>query len=326
MTLFDIPDNVYSHPAYYPLKRHVANIAAAFDESLHQKAAFFHDLGKLNKTFQANINDGGPLPYHALAGALFFLCSAGMTFDRESFGIFISILKHHGNLEDVQVLADNLMDEERIRYAHPELFDTIRHIQITLDRKIDFDLEACCDLFDETPFVETYGLSGLKSYFQVKEIFSKLVFGDKYEAIFKKAYQDKTRLEAKLYQHNLLNILNGKMNALSPIRNAARSDVMNAFAANREKRIFFLEAPTGIGKTFTALQLALNIADLKNKKRIICALPMTSIIDQTHREYSKIIDNQSLLKFHHLSKPKYYVDRENEKKMKKNILGKKTTS
>ena len=323
MTLFDIPDNVYSHPDYYPLKRHVANIAAAFDEGLHQKAAYFHDLGKLNKTFQININDGGPLPYHALASALFFLCSAGMTFDRESFGIFISILKHHGSLEDVQVLADNLMDDERIRYAHPELFDTIRHIQSTLDRKIDFDLEACCDLFDEAAFVEAYGLSGLKSYFQVKEIFSKLVFGDKYEAIFKEAYQDKTRLEAKLYQDNLLNILNGKMNALSPVRNAARSDVMNAFTVNREKRIFFLEAPTGLGKTFTSLQLALNIADLKNKKRIICALPMTSIIDQTHREYSKIIDNQSLLKFHHLSKPKDYVDREDEEKNEKEYFRQK---
>lgn len=319
MNLSEIPDNVYSHPDYYPFIKHVKNIAESFRDPLHKRAAFFHDMGKLNKTFQNNIIQGGKLPYHALEGAFFFLAYNAMAIDPESFGVFLSILKHHGNLEDVRVLADDLMDEDFIRRNHPDLFDTIEHILETTGMDIDFDLVTCCDVFDTETFVDDNHLAGLDSYFQVKEIFSKLIFADKFEAIFKEAFQEKVQFDVKRYQDNLLNIIDSKKNALSSVRNAARVNVLGMFDANQDKRIFFLEAPTGIGKTFTSLQLALKIADLKNKKRIINALPMTSIIDQTHMEYARIIDGDSLLKFHHLTKTKNYVDKEIEEKSEKSF-------
>jgi CRISPR-associated endonuclease/helicase Cas3 len=319
VNLSEIPDNVYSHPDYYPFIKHVKNIAESFRDPLHKRAAFFHDMGKLNKTFQNNIIQGGKLPYHALEGAFFFLAYNAMAIDPESFGVFLSILKHHGNLEDVRVLADDLMDEDFIRRNHPDLFDTIEHILETTGMDIDFDLVTCCDVFDTETFVDDNHLAGLDSYFQVKEIFSKLIFADKFEAIFKEAFQEKVQFDVKRYQDNLLNIIDSKKNALSSVRNAARVNVLGMFDANQDKRIFFLEAPTGIGKTFTSLQLALKIADLKNKKRIINALPMTSIIDQTHMEYARIIDGDSLLKFHHLTKTKNYVDKEIEEKSEKSF-------
>ena len=312
VTLFDLPDDVYSHPGEYPLKTHVFNTAESFDDPVHRKAAFCHDLGKLNRAFQNNINRGGPLPYHAHAGAFVFLAYAGMEMDCETFGVFLSILKHHGNLPDVQALADVLMDDEAIRYDHPELPNSIKQIQEDTGIRFDFGLEDICELFDHESFVRNYGLTGLSSYFMIKEIFSRLIFADKHEAIFKDRFEEGPDMDFDRSLNALSELISGKANELSPVRNGARADVMAAFHANHEKRIFFLEAPTGIGKTFTSLQLALTLAKQKNKKRVICALPMTSIIDQTHMEYAKIIDEDVLLKFHHLTKTKAYLDDDRE--------------
>ncbi|HET54123.1 MAG TPA: CRISPR-associated helicase Cas3' [Ignavibacteria bacterium] len=110
----------------------------------------------------------------------------------------------------------------------------------------------------------------------------------------------------------LLKLLNSKKNELSEIRNQARVEIINKYKSEKERKIFLIEAPTGIGKTFTALHLALEIAKDKSKKRIINALPMTSIIDQTFEEYSKIIDGCELLKYHHLTKSKNYSDDDKE--------------
>ena len=317
MTLFDLPDGVYSHPGEYPFKTHVLNIAESFDDPDHEKAAFFHDLGKLNRTFQSNINQSGPLPFHAHAGSFFFLAWAKMALNPETFGVFLSILKHHGDLPDVQDLADGLMDDETIRNVHHELPDSMQQIQADLGIRVDFDLEDMCELFDREAFVKDYGLSGLPSYFRTKGIFSRLIFADKYEAIFKDRFEDGPDMDMDRFESKLLALIHGKANDLSRVRNEAREDVLAAFSENQEKRIFFLEAPTGIGKTFTSLQLALTIAKKKHKRRIICALPMTSIIDQNHMEYAKVIDEGILLKFHHLTKTKVYRndgrDEDNEK-------------
>lgn len=312
MTLFDLPDGVYSHPERYPFKTHILNMAGAFNDPVHKETTYFHDLGKVNRTFQANINRGGPLPFHAHAGAFFYLSYVGMALKPETFCVFLSILKHHGDLPDVQDLSDSLMDEETVKYNHPELSASIQQIQTDTGVQIDFSLEDICELFDHESFVKTYGLTGLSCYFKIKEIFSKLIFTDKYEAIFKDRFIEGPNIDFDRYLGKLMDLIHGKTNELSKVRNEARRDVMAAFNANHEKRIFFLEAPTGIGKTFTSFQLALTLAKRKNKQRIICALPMTSVIDQTHMEYAKVVDNNMLLKFHHLTKTKNYINNDQE--------------
>lgn len=302
----DIPDDVYSHPGQYPFKRHVAHIARSFDDATHRKTSLFHDLGKLNRKFQQNIDQNGPLPYHAIEGALFFLAAQGMALDVENLGVFLAIAKHHGNLPDVDAFADALSDVDSIRRDHPDLPETIRDIRRITGSDVDFELDDSCDCFDAESYVKDNGLGGLSSYFRIKTIYSRLIFSDKFEAIFKQAFSENDAFPVKTWHQNLISHMKGRVNALSSVRNNARLDVMKNYEAHNDKRIFIIEAPTGIGKTFTALQLALIIAEGKNKKRIVNALPMTSIIDQTYQEYTKVIDENVLLKFHHLTKTKDY--------------------
>lgn len=320
MSLSNIDDNYLSHPDY-PYNNHIKNITDSFDDDVHRVVTEFHDLGKLSNDFQTyinNINNNSKKTTHALEGALLFLKECNYELNRKTLPIFISILKHHGNLENVNNLAEKLNYSQDILDSHDNLINVLNEIQKISGLTNDFNLDSCCDFFDEEPFVGYYNLSGIDLYFKIKEIFSRLIFADKYEAIFKQAYQEKFFDNVNDYINKLQSFISKKENNLSAIRNEARNSAVNKLKDNLNKRIFLIEAPTGIGKTFMALHLALEIGKVKNKKRIINALPMTSIIDQTFEEYSNIIDDTILMKYHHLSYSKEYINIDEEKEAEVN--------
>jgi len=315
VNLFDIDKKYCSHPDY-PYKNHIKNIADCFCDSYHKASASYHDLGKLAHDFQIYINSIDKTKNkttHALAGALIYLKSNSYELDKEKLAIFVSILKHHGNLENVNSIANGLNCSDDLLYKFPKLDNSICEILSTINGTCDFDIESACEYFEHDDFVFEKELFGIDEYFKIKEVFSKLIFADKYEAIFKSTYQTKSFKNIDRYINNLLTLLSGKNNDLAIIRNEARNDTLEKLNKNIDKTIFIIEAPTGIGKTFMALHLALEIIKKKKKKRLINALPMTSIIDQTFDEYSKIFDNDILMKYHHLSFSKEYYNPDKEK-------------
>jgi CRISPR-associated endonuclease/helicase Cas3 len=314
VNLFKAPDSLYSHPEY-PYTKHVDNIAASFDTPDHHDIAYFHDIGKLSKEFQNYINkkDGSRKTTHALEGAILYFFAKDRKMDDNTFPIFLSILKHHGNLENINSLAnDTLSCESHFSERYPKLEEKIEYISKYLTDSIDFDFDEFLGVFDDEEFVHNNNLGGLNNYFKIKEIFSRLIFADKFEAIFKDSYLDSRILKVDNYLKSLINVIKNKTNSLSKIRNQARNEVINNFIKNIDKNVFLIEAPTGIGKTYIALQLALEIVREKNKSRIITALPMTSIIDQTHIEYSTVLGESNVLKFHHLTHSKKYIDLDEE--------------
>lgn len=315
VSLSDVEEKYWSHP-YYPYKKHIQNIADSFPDRSHKESALFHDTGKLPPPFQEYINpehSNNRKTTHSLEGALLFLRTENYELNRDTFPIFFTIAKHHANLDDVDTFAESFSYyEECILKNHPDIEKTVLQIQKIAGFKEDFSFGECCDFLGTDSFVKENELSGLETYFTVKEVFSKLIFADKYEAIFKKAFQEKGFEKINRYIEILETIIAKKQNTLSPVRNQARLEALDTFYNNQNNRIYLLEAPTGIGKTYMALHLALEIARTKKKKRIITALPMTSIIDQTHEDYSLIFEEKVLMKYHHLTYSKKYLDSDNE--------------
>lgn len=316
MSLFKVPTSLHSHPGY-PYTKHIDNIAASFDTPDHHNTASFHDIGKLSEEFQSYINkkDGSKKTTHALEGAIIYFFAQDSKIDKNTFPIFLSILKHHGDLENINDLANETLScESHYSERYSNLEDKIKYISQYSAINIDFDMDGLLETFDDEEFVKNNNLGGLDNYFKIKEIFSRLIFADKFEAIFKDKYLDSRVFNEEIdkYLKSLISVIENKSNSLSEVRNQARNEVIDNFKKNKDTRIFLIEAPTGIGKTYIALQLALEIAKEKNKSRIITALPMTSIIDQTHLEYSKVLGESNVLKFHYLTHSKKYINPEQE--------------
>ena len=335
MTLFDIPSDKYSHPDNYKYNTHIKNIAASFDDNTIKILANYHDLGKLSDEFQNYLRiinkikscekDSAEFSKlkkklynskttHAFESAFIFLTQNNLKISLENLTIFLSILRHHGNLKNTNEYFENeLLDEDEILYNYSNFQNKIRRICQIANIELKTDLGDFCELFDTEDFIQTNKLAGLKSYFKIKEDFSKLVFADKFEAIFKQSFKNDNNIDSNKSIDKLLHIINSKQNDLSEVRNKAREEILFNYNNNSDNNIFIIEAPTGLGKTFASLHLALEIVKTKNKRKIITALPMTSIIDQTHKEYSKIFDKEDLLKFHYLTYSKNYLSSENEK-------------
>ncbi len=323
MNLFNIDQKYCSHPNY-AIQKHISNIAASFEETSHKEAAFFHDIGKLTDEFQNYIKNPAHAKgtTHALESALIYLMNKDYKITPESFGIFYAIMKHHGDLEDTnEFLYDydklSCVDEDDLLERYPSIKKKLSKICDRACITSNPDMDKICDIFDQEDFVQEYGLASFQNYFFIKEIFSRLIFADKYEAIFKKLYSETKSYKWETYISILVKLIEAKSNKMSPVRNQAREEIIKNYDKNKSKSIYIIEAPTGIGKTFSALHLALKICHDKNKKKIINALPMTSIIDQTYEEYSQIIDQNELLKFHHLTNSKDYISHDNENKNEK---------
>ncbi|AAV44424.1 putative helicase (plasmid) [Haloarcula marismortui ATCC 43049] len=91
---------------------------------------------------------------------------------------------------------------------------------------------------------------------------------------------------------------------LNHLRSMAREDVLDNAAdlAKAGGGVATLTLPTGMGKTLTGLSAALDIRDNLGGKRVIYALPFTSVIDQVVDDVSGIYDTDDhphLLTAHH---------------------------
>lgn len=328
--MMQISDTFSSHPQK-SYNSHVKNIAVSFDDDEHIEAASFHDLAKISQKFQDYINLD-PKNFssadefekarqklkttHTLESAfIYFFTRANK--DINFIANFFTILKHHSDLPDIDYFLSN------VGLTKAKVADKLKKIDEIAQRAnlgIDTDLYDFVDYFLDLEN-ELSKYYGLESFFIFKKRYSRLILADKFEAIFSESYQNLTVLNAKkidLYIDRIKSLIADKKQ--DDYKNKAREIIFKNYNANKDKKTFLIKAPTGIGKTLLALNLALKIAREGNKRRIITAIPFTSIIDQTHAEYQKIIADQDVLKYHHLTSYKSQNNDEQEQFMQKVFL------
>lgn len=296
--------NCLSHPGK-PLSSHIENIAA-FDpnDKLFALVAKFHDLGKTTDSFQKYIKEetksGEP---HAFVSAALFLIQFSKELDAKSLlFIYNAIVSHHTSLKSVSDIFEEFSNTQRVALAQKQ-----KDVIFAKD-----DVKAYFGLkFDDFKELKKFRLQNdainpisfvIDDYIRQKELFSKLIFADKYEAIFSDTL---TKNSAKYPLENLYDF-KAKLQK-NKKRDDARKSVFQEFDKNPNENIYLLTAPTGIGKTLLSLELALKIKEQRALDRVVYTIPFTSIIDQTVSIFDAIYPRQ-ITKHHHKAEYKIADD------------------
>lgn len=298
------------------------NLAATFAgefgaENAGRIAGNLHDLGKYSAKFQARLM-GGERVDHSTAGAKEILALAKSPSDKAVAALIAyAIAGHHSGLADFDKFQDRIN-------ANIEPVDPIWRDEIKMDAgwpwgRLWPNLPRLSDKQDKRAF---------QLAFLGRMIFSCLVDADykDTEAFYVKAGQKTVnrgwpdlrqqieRLIAKFDAH----MLGVEKTVTKSDLNATRYDILRSVRARASELagLFTLTIPTGGGKTLASLGFALDHARAHNLRRIIYAIPFTSIIDQTAGIFRNILGEDYVLEHHSSIEEDKNAGREQKDKLK----------
>ena len=288
-------DEFWSHPNKL-LEHHIKNMISPDDDELGKQVKLYHDIAKLKNNFQIYIRDTSKDMLdknHSLLSAYFFLLNSKFDEVPTIFG-FLAIVSHHGDVVNLMTLAreaNKFFKNQKELEQWDEVANAAKNIKIysRLSTKKDVFLDRAEKLRQYLILSQYRHKFTYEDFINFKSLYSNLIYSDKFEAIFSMSKQQSKDIPIDVLESDIKNLPPNEK------RDAFRNFVLNNFDENY--KLFTLTAPTGYGKTLTALNFALKF----NKSRIIYALPFTSIIDQTYDIVAKIYKNSDILvsKAHH---------------------------
>lgn len=300
-----------------------------------QMAGLWHDLGKFRPGFQAYIRQTpeahieGKLPSasektHSAAGALHamatFQARFGIGAEVAARPLAYVIAGHHAGLanwhpgEEGGGLSARLLGQgsEGARRELNEAVDgCAHHAPELLDLPTDFHL---ADAVQRIPGLKSGNPLAHATW--VRLLFSALVDADFLDT---EAYMDDGRSRHRADWPSVgdyLARLDGHLEKIAGETEAAgrcQDPVMKARAsvlalcrekAEQPKGVFTLTVPTGGGKTLSSLAFALKHAALHGHRRVIYAIPYTSIIEQTADVFKGIFGPDAVVEHHSQSDEK----------------------
>jgi CRISPR-associated endonuclease/helicase Cas3 len=288
------------------LKEHslaVAELAATLAEPLGLAnaaylAGLLHDLGKYTPEFQRRLEGADIRVDHSTAGAQLLLgnLAAG---DEKAIAELIAycVAGHHAGLPDR--LNDSAACLNRRVETPGNPLDEIWKTE--LDAKAEGLVPAFMANFRK-------GNADFQFSVMTRMIFSCLVDSDfrdteSFYAVLEGRQTDRQwpTLQALLPQFlpAFDAYMAGKSSRDTEL-NRLRSDILAHVRSKAAERpgLFTLTVPTGGGKTLASLAFALDHAKVHGHRRIIYAIPFTSIIDQTAAIFRDILGEDNVLEHH----------------------------
>ncbi len=304
------------HGTWHDLGAHlraVAEEARRFAEpfgagDLAYWAGVFHDLGKLNPQFQTYLKaqDEGryhPRVRHAIWGAALAYDAICLR-SRKEVGwkaVALVVDGHHAGLGRGEELGQNLLG---FLSTHPEACDIFQRYLTQLP---------------PLPRLREPMLTGTRRELLIRMLASALVDADRLDT---ESHRNPARAAARGHWPTLTKLRDRFakkqlqfMSAAEPTDlNRLRREVYEACikAASGRPGVYRLTVPTGGGKTRSGLAFALEHAVANGLRRVVVAIPYTSIIDQSAKEYGDILGSESVLE-HHSQVPAPEDDEEEER-------------
>jgi len=298
-----------------------------------------HDFGKATTFFQDYLTknkfpENKSLKDHSLISAFFcYFLIKEFLIGKENSDLwaligFLIVKKHHGNLEDIsncfrvdeqEVILKkqlkNLMEKKEVNKIYERLLHDfgINYDRVLekLDKTIHYDLDEFIDNLNDFIDNKIYLNNSLEIFVLNNLLYSCLIDSDKKDAANIKTLPESFYFSSKIVDEYLEKINNDNLK-INKIRKKFYREVNENTLIKKENKIYSITAPTGIGKTLTALSTAFKLKEKLNKNyKLIYSLPFTSVIDQNYEEIRKVLKNyfldfeekeyDFLIKHHYLS-------------------------
>lgn len=281
---------------WQPLDEHLQGVARLAEEfattfgagDWGRVAGLLHDAGKATEAFQRRLEGSPQRVDHATFGAQKVKEKAGQ------LGLLLSyaIAGHHGGLPD----GGSQEGELHHRLKHGKVPHDVTLLPVAAVKQ---------ELLP--PFRLSAKHAGFSLAFFTRMIFSCLVDADfldteGFATPEKKAARPINDPEQMPKLKVLLNAHLAELaKQAEPTQvNRLRQEILAQCRAKAElsPRIFSLTVPTGGGKTLSSLAFALDHAVANKQRRVIYAIPFTSIIEQNAKVFQDILGRNSVLEHH----------------------------
>jgi CRISPR-associated endonuclease/helicase Cas3 len=260
-----------------------------------------HDVGKGTTFFQEYLHGIRRDPFlksHSTSSSLYgyYACKKLLNSNFFAFATMMLIQGHHGGIPSPSSVVKRIITHDK---DLKQQFNSIKHPRELDTILIAEDLPAFSECTSLVKPIELHSMkkafdaevekvNSLKPYFQLNLLFSALIDSDRMNAadisvqeratlnyVSILAFAQKIEKENKKYLGVNADIIK--------LRNLVRNTVISKI--NTKSRIFTLTAPTGSGKTLTALLFSTELRqrifeESGRDPRIIYVLPFLSIIDQ----------------------------------------------
>ena len=290
----------------------------------------FHDTGKINPFFQKNKMNNPVMNYlnppknlksdHSKLSAYIYLgtyLNKLNRLSRNDIGLIKPIVyinafvisRHHAKIDDFRTYfmdkldSDDILEKRIIEWMNDEKFISQFTEKLSLD---SLNTDEYNYIFEK---LEKYEMNiQIDLYAYVRFLYSLLVFCDYYatsefygdnknnvmlkDADFGEIIElyDNSELVTKIRKND---IGKEKINAL---RTKVFLEAERNLLENIDKNIFYLEAPTGSGKSNTALNLSLRLIENDDSlNKIIYVYPFNTLVEQNLASLNKIFGNSKAM-------------------------------
>lgn len=277
-----------------------------FVKKLFYNAVFLHDLGKINPSFQAN----------KMKNNLFEPTTASSNHSEISVNEYKKIfLKEIEKIPDDDTFYKLNFIFHCFMYAIRKHHGTLNSIENFMCEDNSFeDIKQNPFEFIKNPF-EFYILNKL--------LFSLLVSSDYYATTEYMAdlpttsfgtIQNKQKIIDKFEKYHIIQSIRKKKKAegINTLRSAMFLEAEENLLKNCEKNIFYLEAPTGSGKTLSSINLALQLLNKNTIDKIFYIFPFNTLVEQTKKQLDEIFENELNIEVINSIFPIKYPEKEQE--------------
>jgi CRISPR-associated endonuclease/helicase Cas3 len=277
----------------------------------------YHDLGKYTSYFQTYLLTNKTIDTYLKAHARFGAYSIFQKYHKRELSIalflYFIVVNHHRNLDYIRDNEFSKKEEAKLNEGNftKQKLTLNEFLQSIKQELHDENLEEYLKVPNEKLFYKItkkiFHEPNIQNYFLINYLFSLLIEADKLDASDTLLYFRSTIPTHLVNDYRPLNI--STIAEIKDIKEVSQNELrsycrlrVNQLLDRKdwyEHKLFTLTAPTGVGKTLTALDFSLKLrAKIRETEQreaqIIYALPFINITEQSYQVYTEVFTNQNI--------------------------------